>query len=282
MKTKQTTSSDQITVIIFKDHLASRSFRFPMKWISRLGLIIGFITFSSVLGIALAVKYYRLAASSHPANLHELELELNDLKAQLSQTAPHTNTASIQNTHNTQAQPQIDPQATEPQPTTTTGIREGHPLYSLFPSNTQLSKTQQNEFPLQVQSPRFKWINQSLSVEFALENKKSSSGSQQGRIILLAHGKNFFISYPEGTLQHLSQNHSPSSLLHPEQGESYSVSRYRLVSAHFSPVGSKKMRQSLEIFLFNREGTELLFHHTYPITDQEPQAPTHSAEDTQP
>ena len=272
MEKKQTYSSDQITVIVFKDHLTSRSFQFPMKWISRLGLVIGIITFFSVFGSALAIKYYRIASSSHSSNLHELELEIDDLKARLKKWESQPLSSSVQNTNSSNTG--------DPVPLNPT-LKNGLALYSLFPPQTQFLQSTQQDFPLQVQTPKFKWTNQTLSVEFALEYKKNDSGNQQGRIILLAHGKNTLVSYPEETLNLVTQDEPHPTLIHPERGESYSVSHYRLVSATFGPLGSRKVLQTLEVFLFDREGNQLLFHHSYPISRQEQHA-TSQTEETQP
>ena len=277
MEKKQTYSSDQITVIVFKDHLTSRSFQFPMKWISRLGLVIGIITFFSVFGSALAIKYYRIASSSHSSNLHELELEIDDLKAQLKKWESHSIGSSVQSTASSSTGDSTPSSNHVTNPT----LKNGPLLYSLFPTQTQFLQSPQQDFPLQIQNPKFKWVNQTLSVEFALEYKKNDSGNQQGRIVLLAHGKNTLMSYPEETLNLVTQDEPNPTLIHPERGESYSVSHYRLVSATFAPLGSKKALQTLEVFLFNREGNQLLFHHSYPISRQEQHA-TSQTEETQP
>ena len=248
-------SSDQITVLVFKDHLASRTFQISLKWLTTLGLLIGFIAFFSILGSALAVKYYRIASRAHPAHAQNLENELETLKAHLKKLESTT----------TPAPPPPPPSSAAPMSVSQPPSLElGFPTL-LFPPETQFLQSKQEELPIRIQNPEIHWNHQGLSFEFALEYVKPDHGTHQGRIVILAQGKNTLLSYPEETLEVRTQDKNSSSLIHPDAGESYSLSRYRKVSAQFGPLPNRKMIHTLEVFLFNSEGTQILFHKAYPV-----------------
>src|SRR3974390_429208 len=81
MNAADSKSSDQITVFVFKDNYAARTFQISLAWISRLGLL-----GSAMIGITLvsayfALKYYRTAHRMDPTHIQEVEQELTALKS---------------------------------------------------------------------------------------------------------------------------------------------------------------------------------------------------------
>ena len=241
-----------------------------MRWLATLSLVLGFITFFLILGNILAVKYYRMASQTHPPELRTLERELEDLRANLQKASLHS--------------PQTIP-AQAPPPSVSTPPRVskatapgGEIPTHFFPPQTQFSQAKQSALPIRVQPPQMSWTPQGLWVEFALEYIKNDRGTHQGKILILAHGKNTLLSYPEETLKFPPQNTEQTSLLHPEKGESFSLSRYRKVSALFSSLANKQTLHSVEVFLFNPEGSEVLFHETYSIPNARSSHNTHSEE----
>src|SRR5437870_4426391 len=76
-------SPDSLTVLVFKDNLVSRSFRVPMAWISKFGILLGIIAALILVSGFAAVKFYRLAKKASPERVQDLELENADLRAAL-------------------------------------------------------------------------------------------------------------------------------------------------------------------------------------------------------
>jgi hypothetical protein len=87
--------------------------------------------------------------------------------------------------------------------------------------------------------------------------------SQQGRIIVVARGPETLIVYPAGALRAADGN----SLFDTEQGEYFSVSRFRETRLELPSVDSTL--RSLEIFLIGNdtidEKYKILIHETYPV-----------------
>ena len=71
---------DQVTVVVFKDNYAARSFKVPLGWFSRLGAGVGLLFVATLLVTLVAVKYYRLAHQGDPARIGTLEEEIHELK----------------------------------------------------------------------------------------------------------------------------------------------------------------------------------------------------------
>ncbi|MGZ6371744.1 MAG: hypothetical protein ACXWPM_13385, partial [Bdellovibrionota bacterium] len=72
--------SDQVTVLVFKDNYASRTFQFSLSWISRLGLLMGLLTAVTFLSVFFALKYFRIAHKADPTHVQDVEQELADLR----------------------------------------------------------------------------------------------------------------------------------------------------------------------------------------------------------
>ena len=85
-----------LSVLIFKDNLAARSFEVRLSWIYRLSALLGVAAVVTFLSAGLAVKYYMIARRSDGARVIDLERRLADLQLQLQtlQASPEAPLAS--------------------------------------------------------------------------------------------------------------------------------------------------------------------------------------------
>lgn len=265
MNQKPAEVSDKITLLIFKDNFAARTFQIPLKWISQFGIF--FVVFAgfTFVSIAYVARYYFIVARGSPAHIRDLETEITNLKSSIKlmkTTPPET--------------PDHKASTQTPSPPPTPSI-----LFSAFPGTLSGTLPDPGTLHFVIQTPEFIWQQNTLNIRFSLQYRaappKSSSsegnvgqekepqGSQQGRIMILARGPDTLLAYPSGVLAQAGA----SNLLNPEEGESFSVSHFREVSADFGPLPSKDSILDLEIFVFNKDGQEILAYQKFSLKDSE-------------
>lgn len=289
-------TTDQITVLIFKDNHTARSFRVSIPWIIQIGLISGGLILLLIVSLSLFVKYYRLTAYANPGRVHDLEQELVELRATYEK-------GSVENKCLSDKKAPVEPSppgsssktvnplaAAVPSPV----IAGASPLASLATSTTGSNVTPiddkeissspepgelaeridnplappyfaavpshvvalpKEKVPISIDAPRIFWKGRTLFVSFNIQFLTQGSGSQQGRIILLARGPETVLAYPDGVLNRAGSE----SLIAPEQGEYFSVSRFREVKAQFGPLNSQDSLTDLEIFLISQDGHALIY-----------------------
>ncbi len=95
-----------------------------------------------------------------------------------------------------------------------------------------------------------------LSVKFAIQYTADDGKNQQGRIVLLARGPSGVLAYPEGVLNGMES----STLISPERGEFFSVSRYREVATQFDlPASKASSWKEIEVMIF-QPNEKILVH----------------------
>jgi hypothetical protein len=95
-----------------------------------------------------------------------------------------------------------------------------------------------------------------LSVKFAIQYTAEDGKNQQGRIVLLARGPSGVLAYPEGVLNGMES----STLISPERGEFFSVSRYREVATQFElPASKTSSWKEIEVMIF-QPNEKILVH----------------------
>lgn len=250
---------DELTVVVFKDNLSSRTFRVPLRWISRLGTLVGILAVLAALSSLLATKYYRMARRGSPSRVAELEDELNGLRSSYSalqtkaaedvKKATAAAAASAPKTALPLPQPTVTVTAAPPpaaapvataRPAGMTAI-----LFQDLPGNVVRSQPTA-ELPVKLSPPKVRWHNGSLQIQSALEYSRSDGGNQQGRIVVLARGPSTLLAYPDSVL---NPGSSPV-LIAPDHGESFSVSRYREINVDFGPIRATAALQEVEILIF--------------------------------
>jgi hypothetical protein len=241
-------TSGKLTVVVFKDNDAARTFLIPLQWISRLGLILALFSLLALCSMMIGIKYYRLATRSDPLHVQDLEHEVSDLKATLRKLEGKSNspaeTHSARNSIHSDSQVQEAPSSN----------------FLLFPKSIQNQLPDPSTLPFSIQTPTFNWEGKLLKVRFAIQYIKNDGGNHQGKILLLARGPDTLLAYPNGILN----DSGNGSLISPEKGEFFSVSRFREVKAEFGPVQSKNSLQEVEIFIFDKSG-QLLFERTLKV-----------------
>ncbi len=117
-----------------------------------------------------------------------------------------------------------------------------------------------SELPFTVQAPKLTWKSNTLQVRFALQYIKGDQESQQGRIIILARSPESLHAYPNGILNLPGK----TTLISPENGEFFSVSRFREVKAFFGPLNAQETISSVEVYIFDSAGKILVYQALTP------------------
>ena len=131
--------------------------------------------------------------------------------------------------------------------------------FTLFPGGTQAIPAPDSR-PIQISQPKISVSGRTVRAKFAFQYVADDQGSQQGRFVLLARGADSVHVYPEGALG----TGTAGSLILPDKGEYFSVSRYREVNAEFSVGAHGSMPSSIEVFVFTPDG-KLYMHQTLPV-----------------
>jgi hypothetical protein len=267
--------NDDLTVLVFKDNSVARTFRVPLLWISRLGLTVGILTAVATLGVFLSGRFYWSARQSAKSGdlgyLQQLEHENSDLRSSLKQAQSQATAQTSVATQNTSPIPTVTVTATplaehasEPETPAHVPaeavIGASGPVFSALPSSivSDLANS-----PITLYEPKVKWINHTLKVDFFIQYTKEDRGNQQGRIILLARGPETVMAYPTGIFNPGGQ----PSLIDPQHGEYFSVSRIREVKADFK---SANPLNELEVILLSTDGKLLV--HQFLKPESSPQA----------
>jgi len=237
MNPQPTPRADHITVLVFKDNYAARTFQVSTRWISKLAILLGISLMIAVTSIILVVKYKRMALKFSPSRIQELEQEVAELRA-------------------SQKEPEVLP----------TPVEGGNSVtFSGFPDSTPKTLPDPKGLKFVVQPPKISWKNNILNVHFALQYTRDDQKSQQGRIIVLARGTQTLLAYPKGVFQKAGA----SALINVMQGESFSVSRFREVNAELGPVASPDLISEIEIFILSKEGQILTYQKLSPTEANE-------------
>jgi hypothetical protein len=275
-------AKEDVTVVVFKDNFAARSFKVPLGWVSRLGAGVGLLLLSTALVSLVAVKYYRIAHQGDPARIGSLEEEIHELQTTnetLQAKAKAALDAAAAAVKNVAVQPQptaapVAVQPVTPPPTIPTAKAQAVPitagnvlLFRDLPLGV-LAPTDPAAIPISVVTPKVTWKGKNLGVRFAIQYSGQSGGNQQGRIVVIARGPSSMLSYPD-TVFNLG---SSATLIAPEQGEYFSVSRYRETHAEFTGITNPASLKEVEILIFgspagvsDESGFELLIHQRVPI-----------------
>jgi hypothetical protein len=240
-------SSNQVTLLVFKDNHAARSFHISLSWISRLGLLAGILVALTVVSVLFASKAYIALRHNNSSHVENLEHELADLKIAYAALENKKDQAPVISPTSV-ASPKV---AVNTLPLSNSSIE--------FPLSTLPSATVQHpvpaSVPISIDSPNLKWEGKTLRLRFNIHYALDDGGTQQGSIVILARSSRSILAYPPGAL-----NDAPTgSLISPDNGESFSVSRFREVKADFGPVSSTDSIKQVEIFLFNNED-QILVH----------------------
>jgi hypothetical protein len=280
------TKTERITLLVFKDGYAARAFQVSLAWLTRFGVLIGVLAALTLGTSFFAMKYYRLSRQGDPLRVQDLENELAEMKASyktlelraattatapvlpapqvtVTATAPPVVPAAVpQTAAQTAATPAVS-DATRPMPPLADA---GRPLlFTALPAKVLAPSADASKVAIQIGTPKVFWQGKTLRVGFDIQYVRPDKGNQQGRIVIIARGPETLLAYPDGVLNPSTAD----SLVSPDQGEYFSVSRFREVRAEFGPLRSPELLKEVEILLFDNS-SQILIHQTVA-----PQAATH-------
>ncbi|MBC7387488.1 MAG: hypothetical protein H7301_15160 [Cryobacterium sp.] len=223
--------SDRLTLVVFKDHLSSRTLTLRLSWLRGLGIALLSAIGLTVVSAALFFHAYRQTLHSgtvgSSAREEDAEKELAETKAayeSLKQQA--VNSASSGGS-------------------TLAGIANS---FSSLPSESLLEKLPPIEsLPFRLETLKAQWKGSTLQIRSAIEYSRDDGGNQQGHFVILVHGPQLLQAYPAGVFNPIGT----TSLIRPDGGEFFSVSRYREIKADFGPFAHRDDVQSIEMMIFD-------------------------------
>lgn len=274
-------SSDLLTILIFKDNYAARTFKVPLRWISQLGIALGAMVLACAISVGVAIRYYALsrlptvkapsaataapAPSAHPAGsgadateggrVMDLQKRISDLQAALEladqRGAPlHSKVTPDESSPNP---PRIAP--LEPGASGAGGLDMNELLFTGLPSVIKPPPADLSMIPIRLHVPKAVWHGNTLGVHLYIQYVGPPGGKQEGRIALLARGPSALLGYPGKILQATGS----ASLIDINRGEHFGVSRFREVQASFGPVPSRDWIGNIEVVVVSDSG-QLLIH----------------------
>lgn len=225
--------SERLTLVVFKDHLSSRTLTVRLAWLRAAGLALLIVIGLALISIALFFNAYRKTISSGSVattlRVEELQRELEDSR-------------SAYDSLKTQALGKITGGA---------ALAGAAHSFSLLPPESILEPLPAVEtLPFRLEAIKAEWKGQTLHIRSAIEYAKEDGGNQQGHFFIFARGPHSLMAYPDSAF---SGAGSPN-LLKPESGEFFSVSRYREIKAEFGPFQKRDDVTSIEILMFDQKG----------------------------
>ena len=240
---KKESLSNYLTVLVFKDHLVSRTFKVPFRWIWSASFGFSALVFVSVLTVIWGVQLQRKTAHMDPDKVSGLEDRIEELQ--------HANDRLKQG-----LSASVDQQTETPSTETPSASAIPQPpsgdskIQRLFPEGTNTVKV--TELPIKIDQFRTTLKEQTLTVDFNLLYVKNDGGNQQGRMVILARGPAALFSHPP---EALNGPISGDSLINPSKGEYFSVGRFRASKAVFGPLSPAQKIDTIIILLFDKQGS---------------------------
>jgi hypothetical protein len=263
MKQGSAEISDKVTILVFKDNFAARTFQISLKWISKLGLLLALLVGLTIGSLFVAIKYYRITLELDPARIQDLEQEIAELKNAAAKNSGNkpvdANTQSDSNKPLTPSSPSAPSASVSPTL-----------FFSTFPTLASTSLPDAASLPFTVSNLSSAWHGKILQLRFHLHYTKEDKGSQHGKLLILARGPDSLLVYPPGAFNPIGEG----SLVSIEKSESFSVSKAREVKAEFGPVHSQKAIKELEIYIFNHQNQILKYQKISLQKPKSPEAPS--------
>jgi hypothetical protein len=222
--------SERLTLVVFKDHLSSRTLTIRLAWLRAFGMALLSVIGLAVIAAALFLNAYRKTISSgsvaNSRRVEELEKQYNETK---------TSYESLKN------------QALNGASGSTALAGASH-SFSLLPAEAVLERVPAPEsLPFRLEPIKAQWKGSTLQIRSAIEYSKEDGGNQQGHFVIFVRGPQSLSAYPDGVFD----SAGTANLIKPDSGEFFSVSRYREIKADFGPFARRDDVQSIEIFIFD-------------------------------
>lgn len=223
--------SDRLTLVVFKDHLSSRTLTVRLAWLRAFAFALLGVIGLAVIASALFFNAYRKTITSgslgSTLKAEEVEKELAETKAAYESLKQQTLNAVSGNAP---------------------ALAGGSNSFMALPPDSILEPIPPpDSLPFRLETLTAKWKGNLLQIRSAIEYIREDGGNQQGHFVIIARGPQSLLAYPEGVF---NPTGSPT-LIKPDDGEFFSVSRYREVKAEFGPFAHHDDVQSIEIFIFD-------------------------------
>jgi len=234
---KKSSSDKVLTVQVHHQNLDPRTFKVPVKWIYRSSLLAWLLIVITLTSAFFAVKTYRMKTRG---------------------------TAIVSNAESPAESPTVsesseDPKATDTKPEAEPGnpLEAKDSIWSGMAPNIALPA--KGFVPaIDLSDVKMNWQGKFATVSGVVAYRDQGKGSQQGHIVILARGKDRIFAHPENVLNVGNSAH----LFNAENGEYFSVARFRLLKAKFGPFESPSQLEQVQIFLFDNEN-KLIIHQSY-------------------
>lgn len=250
--------AEDLTVLVFKDGLASKTFQVSLPWLRRLLTLTALTLPFLVILLLFLVKNWGggLRGADH-SRIATLEKDNELLLAQVEQLK-NTAVSQIAPTPGTDTTRPSEPESIRSQHNLSSP--ETHP-FSAFPKTIRTFPNDRT-IPIVIANLEMKWVDKKLRVNFYIHYSAKDGGPQQGRFILLAKGPSSLQTYPARVMNSAPDKGLP--LIDPERGEYFSVSRFREVKAEFGPYDSRNELGTVQILILNKQN-ELMISDSIPV-----------------
>lgn len=223
--------SNRLTLVVFKDHLSSRTLTVSLSWLRGFALALLSVISLAVIAGALFLNAYRKTLASSPLGS---SLKAEEMEKELSETRL--------------AYDSLKKQALNTASGNSPSLAGGANSFTGLPPDSILEALPSTEtLPFRLEKLTAEWKGNTLQIRSAIEYAREDGGNQQGHFIILARGPQSLLAYPEGAFNPAGT----SSLINPDGGEFFSVSRYREVKAELGPFIRRDDVKSIEILIFD-------------------------------
>jgi hypothetical protein len=238
LSSKKSGSDKVLTVQVHHQNLDPRTFQVPVNWIYRTSVLAWFLILITVASGIFAAKTYTMKTRGPViTSLSDSETTSSD--------KPMTQSDDVtQDKHASEDRPEAQPG----QP-----IAGTEAIWSGLAPNIALP--QKGFVPaIELSDVKVNWQGKFATVTGVVAYREQGKGSQQGHLIVLARGKDRIFAHPETVLNTANTNH----LFNAENGEYFSVARFRMLKTKFGPFESPSQLDQIQIYLFDSENKLLI------------------------
>ncbi len=238
-------SAKILTLRVHLGHLNARTFKVPLKWISRSALLAWTLLAVACIASTYAIKEYVSERSARPELVKELENEIQELKIALEKkgTTPPPATSG---THDQNIKADAMATNEKPNPAAGTAIEGKEGVWTGLAENV-VAPPAGNTPPIKLEEARIDWQGKYANFAVNVLYREPGKGSQQGHIVVLARSNDLVFAHPEGVLN----TGSGAFLFNPNKGEYFSVAKFRVLKTRFGPFENQKQLSEIQVFLFD-------------------------------
>jgi hypothetical protein len=226
-----------LTVQVHHQNLDPRTFKVPVKWIYRTSLLAWLLIVITLTSVFLAIKADRMKTRG----------QNTIVQSEPTGISPSPETTSNRNAEDSKAS-DTKPDAEPGQP-----MEAKEALWSGLAPNIAMPA---KGFvpPIDLGDVKVNWQGKFATITGVVAYREQGKGSQQGHIVVLARGKDRIYGHPESVFNTGNSAH----LFNAENGEYFSVARFRMLKAKLGPFESPAQLDQVQIYLFDLENKLLI------------------------